>query len=203
MLDFYLAIAPLVPSLILLLQIYDKSDAWKIFISISISIAGYWMTTLLIPVIGQYTLKSGLSGKDLGKRGTSRANINVPEANMLTIQVWDSSLIRKIENSIIDSKLGINPQSDGALIRLPIPKLSEERRNELSKVASQYSESSKISIRNVRRDGIDQLKAEEKDKIISQDEQKFQSIDIQKITDEYIKTIEEIVLIKKNEILKV
>lgn len=130
-------------------------------------------------------------------------NINVPEANMLTIQVWDSSLIKKIENSIIDSKLGINPQSDGTLIRLPVPKLSEERRNELSKVASQYSESSKISIRNVRRDGIDQLKAEEKDKIISQDEQKSQSIDIQKITDEYVKTIEEIVLLKKNEILKV
>ena len=130
-------------------------------------------------------------------------NINVPEANMLTIQVWDSSLIRKIENSIIDSKLGINPQSDGTLIRLPVPKLSEERRDELSKVASQYSESSKISIRNVRRDGIDQLKAEEKDKIISQDEQKSQSIDIQKITDKYVKTIEEIVLLKKNEILKV
>ena len=130
-------------------------------------------------------------------------NINVPEANMLTIQVWDSSLIKKIENSIIDSKLGINPQSDGTLIRLPVPKLSEERRNELSKVASQYSESSKISIRNVRRDGIDQLKAEEKDKIISQDEQKSQSIDIQKITDKYVKTIEEIVLLKKNEILKV
>jgi len=130
-------------------------------------------------------------------------NINVPEANMLTIQVWDSSLIKKIENSIIDSKLGINPQSDGTLIRLPVPKLSEERRDELSKVASQYSESSKISIRNVRRDGIDQLKAEEKDKIISQDEQKSQSIDIQKITDKYVKTIEEIVLLKKNEILKV
>ena len=130
-------------------------------------------------------------------------NINVPEANLLTIQVWDSSLIKIIENSIIDSKLGINPQSDGTLIRLPVPKLSEERRNELSKVASQYSENSKISIRNVRRDGIDQLKAEEKDKIISQDEQKSQSIDIQKITDEYVKTIEEIVLLKKNEILKV
>ncbi len=130
-------------------------------------------------------------------------NINVPEANLLTIQVWDSSLIKIIENSIIDSKLGINPQSDGTLIRLPVPKLSEERRNELSKVASQYSESSKISIRNVRRDGIDQLKAEEKDKIISQDEQKSQSFDIQKITDEYVKTVEEIVLLKKNEILKV
>lgn len=130
-------------------------------------------------------------------------NINVPEANLLTIQVWDSSLIKKIENSIIDSKLGINPQSDGTLIRLPVPKLSEERRNELAKVASQYSESSKISIRNVRRDGIDQLKMEEKDKIISQDEQKSQSINIQKITDEYVKTVEEIVLLKKNEILKV
>ena len=122
---------------------------------------------------------------------------------MLTIQVWDSSLIKKIENSIIDSKLGINPQSDGALIRLPIPKLSEERRNELSKIASEYSENAKISIRNVRRDGIDQLKIEEKEKIISQDEQKSQSAHIQKITDEYAKTIEEIVLLKKNEILKV
>ena len=130
-------------------------------------------------------------------------NISVPEATMLTIQIWDSSLLKKIENSIIDSKLGINPQSDGSLIRLPVPKLSEERRNELSKVASQYSENAKISIRNVRRDGIDQLKTEEKEKIISQDEQKILSTDIQKITDEYIKTVEEIVLLKKNEILKV
>ena len=130
-------------------------------------------------------------------------NISVPEASMLTIQVWDSSLIKKVENSIIDSKLGINPQSDGTLIRLPVPKLSEERRTELSKVASEYSENAKISIRNVRRDGIDQLKAEEKEKIISQDEQKIQSTDIQKTTDEYIKIVEEIVLLKKNEILKV
>ena len=130
-------------------------------------------------------------------------NVSVPEANMLTIQVWDLSLVKKIENSIIDSKLGINPQSDGTLIRLPVPKLSEERRNELSKVASQYSENTKISIRNVRRDALDQLKKEEKEKIISQDEQKLQSIDIQKNTDEYIKEVEETVLIKKNEILKV
>ena len=130
-------------------------------------------------------------------------NVSVPEANMLTIQVWDSSLIKKIESSIIDSKLGINPQSDGTLIRLPVPKLSEERRNELSKVASQYSENAKISIRNVRREAIDGLKSEEKEKIISQDEQKLQSSDIQKNTDEYIKAIEDIVLLKKNEILKV
>ena len=130
-------------------------------------------------------------------------NVSVPEANMITIQIWDSSLLKKIENSIVESKLGINPQSDGNLIRLPVPKLSEERRNELSKVASQYSENAKISIRNVRRDAIDQLKTEEKEKIISQDEQKVQSIDIQKNTDEYIKTVEETVLLKKNEILKV
>ena len=130
-------------------------------------------------------------------------NISSPEANMLTIQVWDSSLLKKIENAIIESKLGINPQSDGTLIRLPVPKLSEERRNELSKVASQYLENSKISIRNVRRDAIDQLKTEEKEKIISQDELKSQSTYIQKITDEYIKKVEEIVSLKKNEILKV
>ena len=130
-------------------------------------------------------------------------NVSVPEANMITIQVWDTSLIKKIENSIVDSKLGINPQSDGNLIRLPVPKLSEERRNELSKVASQYSENAKISIRNVRRDAIDQLKTEQKEKVISQDEQKVQSADIQKNTDESIKEVEEIVLLKKNEILKV
>ena len=124
-------------------------------------------------------------------------NISVPEASMLTIQVWDSSLIKKIESSIIDSKLGINPQSDGTLIRLPVLKLSEERRNELSKVASEYSENAKISIRNVRRDGIDQLKIEEKEKIISQDELKLQSTDIQKTTDEYVKAIDEIVLQKR------
>ena len=130
-------------------------------------------------------------------------NISVPDSNMITIQAWDTSLIKPIENAIIDSKLGINPQSDGTLIRLPVPKLSEERRNELSKVASEYSENAKISIRNVRRDGIDQLKVEEKEKIISQDEQKLQSTDIQKITDEYVKMVEEIVVLKKNEILKV
>ena len=168
----------------------------------------------------------GFLGKELSSIRTSRANasmldnitveaygsqtsinqlgnISVPEANMLTIQVWDSSLIKKIENSIIDSKLGINPQSDGTIIRLPVPKLSEERRNELSKIASQYSEHAKISIRNVRRDGIDELKTEEKDKIISQDELKLLSIEIQKITDEYVKTVDEIVLLKRNEILKV
>ena len=131
------------------------------------------------------------------------SNISIPDAGTLTIQVWDVSLIKIIENSLIESNLGINPQSDGSLIRLPIPKLSEERRLELSKVASQYSENAKVSIRNVRRDSLDELKTEEKNKLISQDELKNESSDIQKITDEYIKKIDELFLIKKNEIIKV
>ena len=130
-------------------------------------------------------------------------NISASDASTITIQVWDANLIKNIENGISDSNLGINPQSDGPLIRLPIPKLSEERRKELSKVASEYAESAKISIRNIRRDGIDKLKIEEKDKIISQDEQKKQTTEIQKITDEYTKKIDEIVQAKKNEIIKV
>lgn len=130
-------------------------------------------------------------------------NINIPDASTLTIQVWDSSLIKNIENAIMESQLGINPQSDGALIRLNVPKLSEERRIELSKVASQYAENAKISIRNIRRDLLDDLKKEEKDKIISQDEHKKNSSEIQKITDDYIKKIDEITAVKKSEITTV
>ena len=82
-------------------------------------------------------------------------NISSPDSSMLTIQVWDTNLIKNIENSILESNLGINPQIDGSLVRLPIPKLSEERRNELSKIASQYAENFKVSIRNIRRDFIE------------------------------------------------
>tara|TARA_B100000965_G_scaffold387141_1_gene390164 strand:- start:141 stop:689 length:549 start_codon:yes stop_codon:yes gene_type:complete len=131
------------------------------------------------------------------------ANINVPDSSTLTIQVWDNSLIKNIENAIIESNLGINPQTDGNIIRLPIPKLSEERRLELTKIASQYSETAKISIRNIRRDSIDEFKIAEKEKQISQDDLKKHSSEIQKITDDYVKKIEDIALTKKNEILKV
>ncbi len=130
-------------------------------------------------------------------------NISTPDASTLTIQIWDTSLIKLIENSLVESNLGINPQSDGSVIRLPIPKLSEERRLELSKVASQYSENAKVSIRNIRRDSLDDIKNEEKNKLISQDELKKLSSEIQKITDEFIKTIDNLFLIKKNEIIKV
>ena len=99
-------------------------------------------------------------------------NISSPDSSMLTIQVWDVNLIKNIENSILESNLGINPQVDGALVRLPIPKLSEERRNELTKIASQYAESSKVSIRNIRRDFIEIKKREKKESQLSEDELK-------------------------------
>jgi len=130
-------------------------------------------------------------------------NINVPDSNLITIQVWDVNLIKPIESAILESNLGINPQTDGQLIRLPIPKLSEERRNELAKVVSQYAENSKIAIRNIRREIMDSIKKNEKDKNISQDEMKKKSSDVQKMTDEYVSKIDLITSTKQTEILKV
>ena len=130
-------------------------------------------------------------------------NISVPDASTLTIQVWDNSLVKSIENAILDSNLGINPQIDGSLIRLPIPKLSEERRNELSKIASEFSENSKVAIRNIRREFIDAQKKQKKESNISEDELKKNIDNIQKITDENIERIEKILEIKRSDILKV
>ena len=130
-------------------------------------------------------------------------NISIPDSNLITIQVWDVNLINAIEKAILESNLGINPQTDGQLIRLPIPKLSEERRNELAKVVSQYAENSKIAIRNIRREIMDSIKKNEKDKNISQDEMKKKSSDVQKMTDEYVSKIDLITSTKQTEILKV
>ena len=130
-------------------------------------------------------------------------NISIPDSNLITIQVWDVNLIQPIESAILESNLGINPQTDGQLIRLPVPKLSEERRKELAQVVSKYSESSKITIRNIRREIMDSTKKEEKDKNISQDEMKKILSDIQSITDEYISKIDLITSNKQTEILKV
>ena len=130
-------------------------------------------------------------------------NISSPDSSMLTIQVWDTSLLKNIENAILESNLGINPQVDGALIRLPIPKLSEERRNDLSKIASQYAENSKISIRNTRRDFIDTKKNEKKESLISEDELKKFLNEAQNHTDTYITNIDKILEQKKADILKV
>ena len=130
-------------------------------------------------------------------------NVNVPESNMLTIQVWDSSLTALIEKAIAESNLGITPQTDGQIIRLPVPKLSEERRNELAKIVSQYGEQAKIAVRNNRREFMDKIKKDEKDKNISQDTSKKMMNETQKITDEFIDKIDKLTSIKKEEILKV
>jgi len=130
-------------------------------------------------------------------------NISTPDSSMLTVQVWDSSLLKNIENAILESNLGINPQIDGTLIRLPIPKLSEERRNELTKIASQYSENSKISIRNNRRDFIESKKNEKKNSEISEDDLKKYITEAQKLTDDYISVIDKTLEQKKADILKV
>ena len=130
-------------------------------------------------------------------------NISVPEASMITIQVWDNTLINIVEKAINESNLGINPQVDGQLIRLPIPKLSEERRQELAKLASQYGEKAKVAIRNNRRDFIEKIKKDEKSKLITQDESIKFLKEIQKITDEYTSQIDKLISIKQEEILKV
>ncbi len=130
-------------------------------------------------------------------------NISVPDSSTITVQIWDSNLIKFVETAIIESNLGINPQIDGQLIRIPIPKLSEERRKELTKVASDYAENSKVAIRNIRRDAIENYKKEKKEDNLSEDFLKKNITDVQKITDESIDKIDKILEIKKNDILKV
>ncbi len=130
-------------------------------------------------------------------------NISVQDASTITIQVWDSSLIKSIEDAISESNLGINPQTDGQLIRLPIPKLSEERRIEIIKIASEFAENSKVAIRNIRRDFVEVSKNEKKESKLSEDELKRKLNEIQKITDNNIEKIDKILELKKNDILKV
>ena len=131
------------------------------------------------------------------------ATVNAPEPKLLTVQVWDKSMVQNIEKSIRESELGLNPSSDGQLIRVPLPDLTEERRTELTKVASKFSEDAKISIRNIRRDAMDKIKDEQKNNVISEDEQKLTSDDIQKVIDEKIKEIENVIEDKKKEIMQI
>ena len=130
-------------------------------------------------------------------------NISIQDATTITIQIWDLSLMKSIENAITESNLGINPQIDGQVIRLPIPKLSEERRREIIKIASEFAENSKVTIRNIRRDFIEISKNEKKNSNISEDETKRKINEIQKITDNNIDKIDKILDAKKNDILKV
>ncbi len=131
------------------------------------------------------------------------ATINVPESRLLTVQVWDKSNVRAVEKAVRSSGLGLNPAVDGQLVRVPIPELNEERRIELTKVAGKYAEQSRIAVRNVRRDGMDKLKRMERDGDISQDEQHEWGGEIQHLTDDMIKKIDEALAVKEKEILQV
>jgi len=131
------------------------------------------------------------------------ANINVPEPRMITVNVWDRGMVKAVDKAIREAGLGLNPQSEGQTIRVPIPDLNEERRRELTRVAAKYAETARISVRNVRRDGIETLRKQEKDGDISQDEQKKLEREIQSLTDEHIKRVDETLAQKDKEILQV
>ena len=128
--------------------------------------------------------------------------VNVPEPRMVTVNVWDKSLVGKVEKAIRESGLGINPQLNGTIIMLPIPELNEERRRELTKVAGQYAENARVSIRNVRRDGMDQIKKAKADGI-SEDDQKFWETEVQELTDKLIAAVDAALETKQAEIMQV
>lgn len=128
--------------------------------------------------------------------------VNVPEPRMITVNVWDKSLTGKVERAIRDSGLGINPVVDGTIIRLPIPELNEERRRELTKVAGQYAENARIAVRNVRRDGMDQIKKAKSDGM-SEDDQKFWEGAVQELTDQAIEKVDAALETKQEEIMQV
>ena len=130
------------------------------------------------------------------------ATINVPEPRMITVNVWDKTLIGAVEKAIRTSALGINPVVEGTLMRLPIPELNEERRRELTKVAGQYGEGARVAIRNVRRDGMDQIKKANADGM-SEDEQKLYHDEIQELTDTAIKKVDDALATKQEEIMQV
>ena len=129
--------------------------------------------------------------------------VNAPEPRLLTVQVWDASLVKATEKAIRDSGLGLNPMPEGNVIRIPLPELNEERRAELSKVAGKYTEAARIAVRNVRRDGMDGLKKAEKDGDISEDEHKKQSEEVQKLTDDYIGKADTMLADKEKDIMAI
>jgi len=131
------------------------------------------------------------------------ANVSVPEPRMLTVQVWDRGMTKAVEKAIRDAGLGLNPAAEGQTIRVPIPPLNEERRVELTKVAGKYAEHARVAIRNVRRDGMDHLKRMEKDGQISQDEHKKHNTEIQSVTDDAVKSVDDALHHKEQEIMQV
>lgn len=131
------------------------------------------------------------------------ANITIPEARLIVIQPWDKSSMAEIEKAILKSDLGVNPSNDGNVIRIAIPQLTEERRKDIVKIVRKKAEEGKVAVRNIRREGNDMLKASEKDKLISEDENKKAMDDIQKLTDKYIKEVDVILQAKEKDIMEV
>ncbi|NTU77508.1 MAG: ribosome recycling factor [Alphaproteobacteria bacterium] len=131
------------------------------------------------------------------------ASVSVPEPRLLSVQVWDKGMVKAVEKAIRDAGLGLNPQPDGALIRVPVPELSQERRLELVKISGKYAEQARVAVRNVRREALDELKKKQKDSHISEDELKTQSEKVQQLTDQHIKKIDEALAHKEKEITTV
>jgi ribosome recycling factor len=131
------------------------------------------------------------------------ANISIPEARLIVIQPWDKGLIGEIEKAVRSSELSLNPSNDGKVIRITIPPLTEERRKELAKLAKNQAEQSRVAVRNIRRDGNDELKKALKDKELTEDEESRVSEELQKLTDSYIKQIDRILEEKEKEIMEV
>ncbi len=131
------------------------------------------------------------------------ATVSAPEARMLTVQVWDRGMVKAVEKAIADAHLGLNPQTEGQLIRVPLPQLTQERRAELAKAAHKYAEQAKVAVRNVRRDGMDAIKKPPKDVKYSEDEQKKMEVKVQELTDQYIKKIDDLAAHKEKEIMQV
>ena len=135
----------------------------------------------------------------LNQCGTASA----PEARLLSVQVWDKGLVVAVQKAIREAGLGLNPSADGTLVRVPIPELNEERRRELSKVAHKYAELARVAVRNVRRDGMEELKKAEKDKSITQDEHRRLHEEVQKMTDKFVKAADDALATKEKEIMTV
>ncbi|MDD5587263.1 MAG: ribosome recycling factor [Alphaproteobacteria bacterium] len=131
------------------------------------------------------------------------ASISVPEPRLLSVQVWDKGLVKAVEKAIREAGLGLNPQPDGALIRVPVPELSQERRQEIVKIAGKYAEGARVAVRNVRRDAMDELKKQQKDAKTSEDEIKNLSDKVQQLTDQHIKKIDETLAHKEKDITTV
>jgi len=129
--------------------------------------------------------------------------VSAPEARLITVTVWDKGMVKAVDRAIRESGLGLNPLTEGTLIRIPLPEMTEDRRKELTKVAHKYAEQARIAVRNVRRDGMERLKKEEKASTISQDEHRRLSDEMQSMTDSHIKKIDETLASKEKEILQV